>query len=106
MKLAKVRTTNYRPPAAGASSPLERRGATRGGSVDGMDGLDHLWAAQTAEAANADAWVSGYDNDTLRGIARDLGGERVWDRKDPIQRWKMARKAAVLRRLAGIPAKN
>lgn len=103
MKIAKCRTTNYRAvtaTAAGARQSVERRGATTGGS---MSGLDHLSASQAADAANADAWVSGYSDTVLRGIARDLGKELSFDRKDPVQRWKMARKAAVGRRLTNTP---
>jgi len=96
MRLAKSRTTNYRT-SAGGSPPLERQGATRGGS---MSGLDRLESIQKEEAANADRWVSGLSPDALRGIARDLGKELSWDRKDPVQRWKMSRKAAALRRLS------
>lgn len=82
MRLSKIRTTNYGP----AREP-------------GKTGLDFLSAAQAAEARNADAWVSGYSDTVLRGIFGDLSRELSFDRKDPVQRWKMARKAAVGRRL-------
>ena len=84
MRMARVRTTSYR-----------TDGAARPGT-----GLDWLEANQKAEAANADKWVAGLSVTALRGIAGDLGREFSHDRKDPVQRWKMARKAAVLRKLA------
>lgn len=86
MRIAKVRTTNFR---------------ARGTGRAAVTGLDHLAAAQAADARAADAWVTGYSETALRGIARDLSRDFAHDRKDPLQRWKMARKAAVLRRLSG-----
>jgi hypothetical protein len=101
MRLAKVRTTNYRPPpTAGKPSPVERRpGATTGGSVSPMTGLDHLDAINRRESAEHERAIAGYDEDTLLAVAEDLGKRAVWDRKNPEHRWTMARKAAVLRRL-------
>ena len=93
---AKVRVTNYRPPGAGASRPLERATVTRGGS---MTGLDHLDAINRQEAAEHDRAIADYDEDTLLAIACDLGKRYACNRKDPEQRWVMARKAAVLRLL-------
>ena len=93
MRMAKFKTTDFRPPpGAGAQSPLERQGATRGGSV----------ATSDAEARNADAWAAGYSQKTLQAIASDLSADYAHDRRDPLQRWKMARKAAVLRRLSAL----
>lgn len=89
MKISKVRTTSYRPSGGDCPRP-------------GMTGLDHLAEAQTRDALNADAWVSGYSETALRGLARDLCAVRDWDRRDPVQRWCMARKAAALRKLCGI----
>jgi hypothetical protein len=88
MKIAKCRTTNYR-----------RQ------STPGKTGLDYLRENQTREALDADAWVSGYSETALRGIARDLCATRDWDRRDPLQRWCMARKAAALRKLHHIPTR-
>jgi hypothetical protein len=84
MKTAKVRITSYRPAAAARPDT----------------GLERLAAIQEAEKADADKWVSGLSRTALRGIAGDLARDFSWDRKDPWQRWKMARKGAVLRRLA------
>lgn len=96
MRVSKVRITDNRAPGAGARPALERRGATRGGS---MTGLDYLSAAQAREAAEHDKAIRDYDENTLLAVAGDLGKRRAWDRKDAEQRWVMARKAAVLRKL-------
>jgi hypothetical protein len=97
IRIAKVRTQNFRPPpTVGNSSPVGRRtAATTGGSV----GLDYLDAIQRREAAEHDRAVAGMETELQMEIAIDLGRRLVWNRKDPEQRWVMARKAAVLRAL-------
>lgn len=97
MKFSKVRITDNRPPGAGGNSPLERRGATRGGSVSGLDALTMV---QKKEAAEHDRAVANFEAETLIEIAADLGRRSAWNRKDPEQRWVMARRAAVLRKLS------
>jgi hypothetical protein len=101
LRIAKVRTQNFRPPpTVGKPSPVGRRtAATTGGSVSGVSGLDALEAIQRREAAEHDRAVAGMETELLMEIAIDLGRRRVWNRKDPEQRWVMARKAAVLRSL-------
>jgi len=92
MRIAKVRITDHRPPGAGKSSPLEAARSTRDGGLSGLDRLERL---QKEEAANADKWVSGLSPVALQGLWKDMAGEYAHDRKDPLQRWKMAKKAAV-----------
>lgn len=93
-----VRITDHRPPGAGGNPSLERRGATRGGSVAGMSGLDHLTESQRRSAAEHDRAVRDYSPETVEAAWFDLDARKAWDRKDPEQRWVMDRKAA-LRRL-------
>jgi hypothetical protein len=95
IRIPKVRITDHRPPGAGAPSPLERRGATRGGS---MTGLDLLSESQRREAAEHDRAVADYSPATVEAAWNDLNARQAWDRKDPEHRWVMARRAA-LRRL-------
>ena len=90
-RIPKVRITR---PGAAAQKPLERAGVTRGGS---MTGLDHLDAAKTADDRNADKWVDGLSLTALKGIWEQFKRNYAHDRRDPAQRWTMARKAAVLR---------
>lgn len=95
MRLAKVRITDHRP-TAGKPSPVGRRtAATTGGS---MTGLDHLAAIQKREAAEHDKAVAHYTPRLIEAAYNDLHGRNAWNRKDPEQRWVMARLAA-LRRL-------
>lgn len=84
MKIAKVRTTNY-----GTGAPVS--------------GLDWLAASQIRDALEHDKCIEGYSEETLRAAARDLGKRLASNRKDPEQRWVMARKAAVLRKLTHTP---
>jgi hypothetical protein len=65
-----------------------------------MTGLDHLARLQSAEAIAHDKAVATLSQETLLAAAKDLGQRRAHDRKDPEQRWVMARKAALLRRLS------
>ena len=97
MKLAKSRITDFRPPPrAGAFSPVERRrGATTGGSVAAMTGLDHLDAIARREAMEHDRAVAGYSRDLLADVWDDLCRRPAYDRKNPEHRWILARKAAV-----------
>jgi hypothetical protein len=95
-RLSKVRVTDYRPPTAGKSSPVERRaGATTDGS---FSGLDYLEAIQKREAVEHDKAVRYYDPHTVEAAWNDLAGRECWDRKNHEHRWVMARRAA-LRRL-------
>lgn len=66
-------------------------------------GLDRLERLQKEEARNADKWVAGLSETALRGLAADMAKEFPSDRRDPLQRWKMAKKGAVLRKLANLP---
>lgn len=84
MKIANVRTTNY-----GSGAPAS--------------GLDWLAASQLKDALEHDKCIAGYSEETLRAAARDLGQRLANNRKDPEQRWVMARKAAVLRKLSHTP---
>jgi hypothetical protein len=70
-----------------------------------LSGLDRLERLQKEEARNADKWVEGLSETALRGLAADMAKEFPSDRKDPMQRWKMAKKGAVLRRLGNIQSK-
>ena len=54
-------------------------------------------AKVAVESAEHDRAVDGHSELVLAAIARDLGGRAANDRRDPVQRWVMARKAAVLR---------
>ncbi|MFZ9938223.1 MAG: hypothetical protein ACO3JG_14385 [Luteolibacter sp.] len=92
MRIAKVRTTNFRP-TAGKPSPVGRRtAATTGGS---MTGLDHLAAIQRREAAEHDRAVAGYLPETVAAAFEELRRRAAYDRKNPEHRWILARKAAL-----------
>lgn len=95
IRFPKVRITDHRPPGAGSPSPLERRGATRGGSVTG---LDYLTASQRREAEQHDRAVKDYGPALLDSAYEDLKARPANDRKNPEHRWIMARRAALLRR--------
>ena len=86
MRIAKVRTTNYRQ----AVRP-------------GMTGLDYLSASQVREALEHDRHVECLSPETVEAAARDLLGRVAGNRSDPEQRWVMARKAALLRRISHTP---
>lgn len=95
MRISKVRITDHRP-RAGGNSPVERRGATTGGS---MTGLDYLEAIQKREAAEHDRNVRDYEPETVEAAYMDLAKRPAHERKNPEHRWVAARRAA-LRRLA------
>lgn len=100
IRISKVRVTDHRPPGAGAKSPLERQGATRGGSLPArpaMTGLDHLAANRAAEQQSHDKWVAGLSCETLEAAWEDIKDRPCRDMKDPEQRWVANRKAALLR---------
>ena len=94
MRISKVRRTDFRPPGAGWKRPLERSGATRGGGVE-KTGLDFLSESQKREAAEHDRAIRDYTPETVEAAWNDLSARKAWDRKDPEQRWVMARKAAL-----------
>jgi hypothetical protein len=96
VRIAKVRTQNFRPPpTVGNSSPVGRRtAATTGGSVSGLDALE---AIQRREAAEHDRAVAGYEPETALAAFEDLQRRNAWERKNPEHRWIMARKAALAR---------
>ena len=104
IRFSKVRVTDNRPPpVAGSVSPLERKGATRGGSVV-KTGLDFLAERQAREQAEHDRNIRAYTagmlpavfDDVCRriaafpcfGLTKDQGHEL---------RWLKQRKAALLR---------
>jgi hypothetical protein len=97
MKISKVRKTDYRPPSAGEKRPLERQGATRGGSLPALTGLDYITIINTAEMREHDKSVAGLPRQTLEAIIKDLGGRHAYDRKNHEHRWIMSRTAAALR---------
>lgn len=65
-----------------------------------MSGLEHLSEIQKREAAEHDKNVALLEPTTVLAAAKDLGRRRYHDRRDPEHRWGMARKAALLRRIA------
>lgn len=92
MRIAKVRTTNFRP-TAGKPSPVGRRtAATTGGSMTGLDQLDTI---QRREAAEHDRAIASYPPELVAAAYEDLHRRNAYDRKNPEQRWVMARKAAL-----------
>lgn len=99
IRLSKVRVTDNRP-GAGRKPALERASGTRGGSVSGMTGLDHLAVRAAAEAAEHDKWVAGLSRDTLEAVWADLKARPCSDKRDHEQRWVAGRKAAVARAAA------
>lgn len=64
-----------------------------------MSGLEHLNRIQREEAAEHDKAVAILSPSTVMAAARDLCPRLASNRKDPEQRWVMARKAALLRRI-------
>ena len=77
MRLSKVRVTDHRPKAAG------------------MTGLDYLTASQAREAAEHDRNIRDYTPGMVHAAWEDLQGRKAFDKKDPEQRWVMARRAAL-----------
>lgn len=104
---------DYRPPGAGVRSPLERQGATRGGSVAGTTGLEHLTASQKREAAEHDRNIRDYSPEMVQTafsdvswLLRVMGIESIdlptmskREAKDFLMnlRWLRSRKAALMR---------
>jgi len=99
IRLSKVRVTDNRP-GAGRKPALEAARLTRGGSVAGMTGLDHLAARAAAEAAEHDKWVAGLSRETLEAVWADLKKRPCANTRDHEQRWVAGRKAAVARTAA------
>jgi len=106
IRIPKVRVTDHRPPGAGGKPPVERQGATTGGSLPtrpAMTGLDHLAANITAEQAKHDSWVAGLTPATMEAAYQDLllpidpeDFEKEWQYKQALQ-WQKHRKAALRR---------
>lgn len=89
IRFAKVRVTDYRPPGAGGKRPLERQGATRGGSVAGMK-MEAMHDHAVAEYA--EPLAAAVHADLTRQLRR-----RVHAGFD--LRWVQERAAALQRRL-------
>lgn len=123
MRPSRVRVTDYRPPSAGGSSPLERRhGATRGGSLPApaatpapsprpaqkparalnTTSLDRSWKRTQELAEEHDKAILGHEWETLIEMRLHLRRIPHTDQRDPAQRWTAARKAAVDRRLIAL----
>lgn len=65
-----------------------------------MTGMEHLNRLQMQEAADHDKAVRTLSNRTLIAAAKDLSNRPpAYNRKDPEQRWTMARKAALRREI-------
>lgn len=105
IRFSKVRITDHRrPPGAGRVSPLERQGATRGGSVAGMTGLERIAANQAREAAEHDRNIQDYTpammpaiyDDVCRKISEFPSFGLTKDEKWELL-WLKQRKAALLR---------
>lgn len=83
MRLSKVRTTNYRT----GSAPTT--------------GLDYLAANNAHEADQHDRAVKHYPPHLIDSALTDINRlGPLTNRKDPDTRWRMARKAALLRKAA------
>ncbi len=84
-------TYDFRPPSAGGKSPLER--TARPGAV--------AWPKPPLdrERASHDLAVAGFDAATLLAAARDLGGRRASNQRDPESRWVTGRLAALAREI-------
>jgi hypothetical protein len=80
VRIARVRSTDYRP---GATDPLSATAATLAG-----------------EKNEHDRAVAEYSPETLQAAAADLGRRHYHDRRDPEHRWGMARLAALARAMA------
>ncbi len=131
MKIARVRITDYRPPGAATSSPLERRhGATRGGSLPapGPSGhyspkaqpaprkptpspeaqarnaasLDRSYQRTRDTAAEHDKAVSIFEAETLLEMKVHLQRMDAHNQRDAEHRWIAQRRAAVSRRLIAL----
>ena len=100
LRRPKSTVTDYRPPGAGARSPLERDSQPRPRAAASPETCwDAKGRRDAAEAAQHDKWVATLSPATLQAVAKDLANRCPHDRRDPEQRWLMGRKAAVLRRL-------
>lgn len=104
IRFAKVRITGPRPPGAGVVSPLERNGATRGGSVAGLSAEDRM-------AMEHDRFVDSYPPALIAAAYADLQGKPVstlgLDRKRDgaeimARVWTRHRRAALLRKANGM----
>lgn len=58
----------------------------------------------TSEDAQHDRAIAAYSESLLASTFADLGSRRAFNRRDPEQRWVMARRAAIARRLIRIRA--
>ena len=94
MKFSKVRRTDYRPPpSAGASSPLERESQPRPRAAAWpKPSVDH-------ERAGHDKAARELSSGTLLAAAKDLGGRKAHNQRDPESRWVTGRLAALAREI-------
>ena len=100
MRISKVKTTDFRkapPPGAGASSPLEREYQPRPRAVASPDVWSRMNDAIQREKAEHDKNIAGMSIACHVAAFNDLRRRGASDRKDPVTRWEMSRKAAHLR---------
>ena len=90
-KRPKFVTQDFRPPSAGGKSPVERSARPRAVAWP-KPPLDR-------ERASHDLAVAGLAAPTLLAAARDLGGRRASNQRDPESRWVTGRLAALAREM-------
>lgn len=104
IRFSKVRVTDDRPPGAGSISPLERQGATRGGSVARLNSEDLM-------AMEHDRFVASYSPALIAAALKDIrlkpintaGLDRRKDMDLIMERvWTRHRRAALLRAANGM----
>lgn len=76
------------------------RGNARPRAVARPDWTAGMNASTKAAMAQHDAWVATLAQETVLLAARDLCRQPASNRADPAERWKMDRKAALLRRIS------
>lgn len=94
LRRPKARITDFRPPSAGASPPLER-GSARPEAAAWKKSADRL----DRVAREHDEAIATYSPATLIAAAKDLWSRGVWDKKNHEHRWILDRRAALLRRI-------
>lgn len=102
MRISKVRRTDFRnaspasdPPGAGGNRPLER--TPRPGAAACPPVWDRMNDSTKREMAEHDRNIAGMSMETHVAAFKDLRRRGASNRKDPVERWEMSRKAAHLR---------
>ena len=97
MRLSKVRVTDHRPTGAGENLTIGGPPA-RPRAVASKTVPDYLTASQKREAEEHDRNIRDYTPAMVAAAWEDLRDRRAHNKKDPEQRWVMARLGAAMRK--------